>query len=395
MPLRWPLLQRVLPRASARLRLTVAFALVVASAGAAIVTSIYLVMTFVPAYAITSSATSAVERGHGGTTIGSTVLQPDPNMSSDSAAASPHLVTVDGPGEILSLLLTTSVIVALAVLLLGTGVCWIVAGRVLRPIDSIAEAARLASEGNLDHRIGLTGPDDEFRRLADTFDDMLGRLELSFQAQRRFAANASHELRTPLATTQAILDVALLDPEGIEPETLTRKLRETNTRNIETVESLLALADAQSGQIARERIDLDDVAREVVASSRADAAERGIALHSTILAAPTVGDPILLRLLLTNVMGNALRYNRVDGDVWLTVSTDGIRIENTGPAVAADDVARLTEPFFRPAGRLAGSHGLGLALVAAIAESHGARLTITPRDAGGLLIEVAFHRVAA
>jgi two-component system sensor histidine kinase VanS len=397
---RWSGLARLLPRASARLRLTITFALLVTAVGAAIVTSIYLVMTYVPVYDITSSGTPATDldpaRRTDGPVSGSAAPSPGTALIGPAEAfeggSLSGRITVNSSRDILGLLLLTSVIVFAAVLVAGVFVCWIVAGRVLRPVEQITEAARQAAAGSLDHRIDLAGPDDEFRQLASTFDDMLGRLDRSFQAQRRFAANASHELRTPLATTQAILDVALLDPETVEPETLTRKLRETNTRNIETVESLLALSDAQAGTIQRERIELDDIAREVVATTREDAAERGIVVHTAILASPLVGDPTLVRLLVRNLVGNAIRYNVVDGDVWLTVAEGRIRVENTGAVIAADDLPRLTEPFFRSAGRVAGSHGLGLALVDAIATSHGATLDLAARDDGGLVVEVRFPR---
>lgn len=398
---RRPFLHRALPRASARLRLTIAFALLVTAVGGSIVISIYLVMTYLPAYEITSlssaspdaqtNGAAALSTDDGGWARSRTPAR-DSGLSGIDDSSVVGRIAVTGTQEILQLLLTTSLIVFGVVLVAGVFVCWIVAGRVLRPIEKITQAARQAAAGSLDHRIALDGPDDEFQRLASTFDDMLERLDLSFQAQRRFSANASHELRTPLATTQAILDVALLDPESVDPETLTRKLRETNTRNIETIESLLALSDAQSGTMARNRIDLDDVSREVVASTCAAAAERGILVHTTILASPVVGDPTLVRLLLSNLVGNAIRYNVVGGDVWLTVSDGRIRLANTGAVISAADLPRLTEPFFRSAGRVAGSHGLGLALVDAIATGHGATLDIAAPPTGGLVIEVEFPR---
>lgn len=385
------LLHRLLPRATARLRLTLTFGLVVCAVGGSIVTSIYLVMSYVPAYDITSN--SSVDSSGDDT-------PPLPSAGSPASTVDGVTITsvesgfikVTGPREILNLLLTTSLIVFAVVLVLGVLICWFVAGRVLRPLERISAAATTAAAGNLDHRIALDGPDDEFRRLADAFDDMLARLERSFKAQRRFAANASHELRTPLATTQAILDVALLEPEAVDPEALTRKLRETNTRNIETVESLLALSDAQAGTMSRERVELDDTAREVLASHQEAAAERNVVVHAAILAGSATGDPTLIRLLMSNLVGNAIRYNVAGGDVWLTVANGRVRVENTGVDIDDDDLPRLTEPFFRAAGRVAGSHGLGLALVEAIVSGHGTGLEIDRREGGGLIVEVTFPR---
>lgn len=389
---RLTLLERLVPRASARLRLTIAFGLLVFAVGGSIVVSIYLAMTFLPAYDITDAAGRPVSPSSGADG-GAPMPTAAPSLGSSEAGGTsgqPGLIAVRGPEEILRLLLTTSLTVFAVVLVAGLAVCWFAAGRVLRPVERITEVARHAAAGSLDRRIALDGPDDEFRRLAETFDGMLERLELSFQAQKRFSANASHELKTPLATTQAILDVALLDPEGIDPENLTRKLRETNKKNIATVEALLALADAQSGTRADERVELADLAREIVATTTEAARERDVTVHTAILETSVKGDPTLIRLLVGNLVGNALRYNVTGGDVWLTVAAGRVRVENTGPVVMPTDLARLREPFFRSAGRVAGSHGLGLALVDAIAVAHDATLDLTARAGGGLLVDVAF-----
>lgn len=381
------LLRLLAPNASARLRLTIAFTLLVTTVGAAIVISIYLVMTYVPTYRIRSAESDvpASEEPFARTGLGEGTTT---RTSTDSVT----FLSVSTETDILRTLLTTSLIVFAAVLLIGVFCSWIVAGRVLRPVEQITEAARRASSGSLDHRIELTGPNDEFRRLAETFDDMLERLDRSFEAQKRFAANASHELRTPLATTQAILDVALLDPSEVEVESFCTKLRETNSRNIAMVEALLALSDARAGTTAGERVELDDVAREVIDTARADAEARGIDVHSAVLGSSVTCDPALIRMLVGNLIANAIRYNVTGGDIWITVSGGRIRVENTGVPVADDDLARLSEPFFRSAGRIAGSHGLGLALVDAIATGHGAHLDISARDTGGLVVEVEFPR---
>lgn len=372
------------PRRSARVRLTLAFTLLVLVVGAAIVGSVVVAMTYFTHYDIVARTTTA-ERTHGGLAI--------PPMSRASGETESFaLATVTDKNDILRVLVTTSAVVFTVVFLVGTALSWMIAGRVLRPVEKVTSAARAASSGTLDHRIDLAGPPDEFKRLADTFDAMLERLDRSFQAQRRFSANASHELRTPLATTQAMLDVALLDPDSVDSATLVRKLRETNTRNIETVEALLALSDAESEAMEHEPVDLADVAREVVASTWSEAAERGIHVHTTILACSIKGDLRLVRLLLTNLVSNAIRYNVNDGDIWLTVANGTVRLENTGVLVSSADEPRLTEPFFRSVGRVAGSHGLGLALVEAIARGHRAALHLRARDGGGLVVEVAFAR---
>jgi two-component system sensor histidine kinase VanS len=378
------------PRPSARLRLTVLFAILITFVGGSIVASICLAMALIPDYRLLGVA---VDVPTDGPTADSKPLESmRPTSPSDDDGLGRVLVT--SPHEILRLLLTTSLIVFGAVTVLGVIACWIVAGRVLRPIESITEAARRAASGSLDHRIALSGPDDEFRRLAETFDDMLERLDAAFDAQRRFTANASHELRTPLATTQALLDVALLDPDDFDRATLTTKLRETNTRNIETVEALLALSDAQSGTHPKEHVRIDEIVREVVASNAVDADERGVSLHHRGAPCATTGDPTLVRLLVSNLVSNAVRYNITGGGIWITVGDSRVTVENTGVPISDDALPRLTEPFFRAAGRVTNSHGLGLALVKAIADGHGAELTVAAREGGGLCVTVAFEPAA-
>ncbi|WP_157887507.1 HAMP domain-containing sensor histidine kinase [Frondihabitans sp. PAMC 28766] len=393
---------RFRPGRSARIRLTLAFAAVVTVVGGSIVASVYLVMRFLPSYHITSARQAeseyvegqeSVEAGSGHAVIAPSLVPSAEGPSGVSAAeGGVGIVALQSADDILRLLLTASLIVFAVVLVAGVVISWIVAGRVLRPVEQITAAARDAASGRLDHRIAHTGPPDEFGRLADTFDDMLERLQRSFEAQRRFASNASHELRTPLATTQALLDVALLDPDDFDRETLTTKLRETNTRNIETVEALLAFSDAQAGTTATDRVELDDVAREVMATCQADAAERDIVIHSTIAASTIRGDATLVRLLVSNLVSNAIRYNLTGGDVWLMVSDQSVRVENTGVVIADHVLPRLTEPFFRAAGRVTNSHGLGLALVDAIASGHGAALELAARRTGGLVVEVTFTK---
>ncbi|GAA4672019.1 sensor histidine kinase [Frondihabitans cladoniiphilus] len=386
-PARWN------PRTSARLRLTATFTALILTVGAAILVTIFLIMSFVPQYDFSANPGLLPDGGTvplTETESGSPAILMDEADPADAEVASLAVVTISDPAELRGLLLSTSAIVFAFVLVGGAIASWIVAGRVLRPVEQLTEAARKAADGRLDHRIAHDGAPDELGRLAETFDDMLERLQRSFEAQRRFASNASHELRTPLATTQALLDVALLDPDDFDRETLTTKLRETNTRNIQTVEALLALSDAQAGTTATEPVELDEIAREVVASSLADAAERDVTIHSTILAGRVIGDATLVRLLVGNLVGNAIRYNVHGGDVWLTVADGVVRVENTGVAIADDDLPRLTEPFFRAAGRVTNSHGLGLALVDAISRGHRASLRLDARPGGGLVVTVTF-----
>ena len=127
---------------------------------------------------------------------------------------------------------------------------WLLAGRMLAPLDRITDATRMAATGSLSHRIGLEGRNDEFRELADAFDAMLARLEAHVAEQQRFAANASHELRTPLAITQTLLDVARSD-RGRDTDELVDRLHAVNARAIDLTEALLLLSRADQRSFAR------------------------------------------------------------------------------------------------------------------------------------------------
>ncbi len=135
---------------------------------------------------------------------------------------------------------------------------WLMAGHALRPLRTITATARRISEDNLHERLAFSGPDDELKRLADTIDDLLERLESAFAAQRRFVANASHELRTPLATMRASLDVAMAKPDPIPPQTapLAGRLRAELDRVDDLLEGFLALARAQHGALPDAAADL-------------------------------------------------------------------------------------------------------------------------------------------
>lgn len=273
-------------------------------------------------------------------------------------------------------------------LLVGLGGGWLLAGRMLRPLVPIDAAVRRAAEGSLAHRIALAGLDDELRRLADGFDEMLTRVEAAFEEQRRFTANASHELRTPLAVTKAVLEVARTDPAGADRETLER-LHVTNERAIATLEALLQLARIDRGTLATSPCDLgelvDDAVREVPGSIEV-AWEPSSAVVS--------GDPVLLGRLVANLVGNAVVHNVAAGG-WIRVGLSPeqgcvrLQVGNSGPAVPAQVVATLTEPFVRLGSRThAAGSGLGLAIVASICDTHGAALSLVPRPGGGLVVTV-------
>jgi two-component system sensor histidine kinase VanS len=280
-------------------------------------------------------------------------------------------------------------------LIFGLAGGWLLAGRVLEPLDRITAATRVAASGSLAHRIALPGRSDEFRELADAFDAMLERLEAHVAEQQRFAANASHELRTPLAITQTLLEVAARDPAraAAGDGELVERLHVVNSRAIDLTEALLLLSRADQRAFAREPVDLSLAAEEATETLLPLAEERGIAVEASGGAAPTLGSYTLLQQLTTNLVHNAIVHNAgEDGRVWVTTGGDGdghveLTVENTGPALSPHVVATLAEPFRRGTSRIRTDHagvGLGLAIVKSIAEAHGGTLTLTARPGGGL-----------
>ena len=294
----------------------------------------------------------------------------------------------------------------LAALLLATLVVfvisWLVSGRMLRPIRQITRHARHASETTLSERIGLRGPPDELQELADTFDAMLARLEAAFRSQREFAAQASHELRTPLSIIRAEADLALSAPEGnADPHALAVRVRDAALRSERLVDGLLTLSRSESSMRDSVPLDLADLAGDVAGESIDEANRAGVRLELELETATVAGDLVLLGRLIANLLQNAIHYNLPGGMVRLVVSNEAggatdrtrlarIRVENTGPIVAADELDALFQSFRRGAGGAQRSNGfgLGLAIVRSVAAAHGGRVEAAPRPGGGLVVDV-------
>ncbi|GGP31396.1 two-component sensor histidine kinase [Streptomyces variabilis] len=284
--------------------------------------------------------------------------------------------------------------VAILVMALLAGLLgWWLAGRALRPVASMTEAARRISEQNLHQRLALTGPDDELHRLADTFDTMLDRLERAFESQRRFVANASHELKTPLAAQRTTLQVGLADPLPESLADVREDLLTTNREAEQLINALLLLARSDGGLDETESVDLTATARLVTAELTPQASAHGV--HIDLCAdTPLVvhGDGVLLRHLLTNLMRNAIQYNHPGGQVCVRLDVATVTVTNTGVRVPAELVPGLFEPFRRlDADRTATTgHGLGLSIASSIAEAHHATLTARPGVEGGLAVALRF-----
>jgi signal transduction histidine kinase len=280
------------------------------------------------------------------------------------------------------------------------GVGWILSGRVLRPVRTITETARRASEQHLGERLALTGPRDELKELADTFDAMLERLDRAFAAQRRFVASASHELRTPLTVMRTAIDVTLAKPSHTpqQLEDMAVRVRDSIGHAEHLVGALLTLAVSEEGPLSSEFVDLATVAEDAVDTAAPDAARLGLRVESELEAAETTGDPHLLEQMVSNLVGNAVRHNEPGGWIRVRIGTNTsavfVQVRNSGPVVPADVVPSLFEPFRRGAGRGSARDGagLGLSIVQSVAKAHRASVSARCQPAGGLNILVVLPR---
>jgi signal transduction histidine kinase len=302
--------------------------------------------------------------------------------------------------------LLTSCIIALAITaVLSVALGWLVAGRVLRPLRTMTVATQRISEQHLHQRLAVAGPDDELKRLGDTIDDLLARLEAAFDAQRRFVANASHELRTPLTMMRTALDVATrkLGPPVPAVAALAGKIRAGLDKADRLVESFLTLASAEHGAPERRSTVALDKLVTTVLSDRFDAIND---MHLTVGQdhhdTPVPGSEALLTHLTGNLIDNAIRHNQPGG--WIRVATGTgtgtarLVVENSGPIVDPGRVGELAQPFRRAGSDRTGTNGtgvgLGLSIVAAIAAAHHGCLDLHARPHGGLRVTITLPLAA-
>ena len=282
--------------------------------------------------------------------------------------------------------------------LVSVGLGWALAGRVLRPIQDMTATARRLSETNLHERLALEGPADELKELADTFDDMLARLEAAFESQRRFVANASHELRTPLTIQRTLIDVALADPDATPDELRATavQVRDAVDRSERLIDGLLVLARSEQGTGPVTVVDLAVAAGRAVEQVSTEARSMGLAIREDLQPAPVCGNQVLLERLVENLVRNAVVHNVEGGWMEVTTASDGTRatltVRNGGARIAPDQIPVLFEPF-RPLSpdRVDGGrgHGLGLSIVQAVADAHEGSVRAEPLTGGGLSVVVS------
>ena len=276
---------------------------------------------------------------------------------------------------------------------------WVLATITLRPINRMAAVAQDISGSDLSRRIALTGHDDELRRLADTFDAMLDRLQNAFEDQRRFVQDASHELRNPLAVARTNLELALSNPDATAAE-LRRSVEvahRSTGRMSDLVDDLLVQARSGVPQIEPVEVDLAVVADDVRQQFLDPARERSIAIDR-FTSGPTVvrGDEPSLSRVVTNLVSNALRFAPPHSAINVGVVSTGdgtveLTVADQGPGLSEEDRKQVFDRFWR--GRNAGTGtGLGLSIVKQVVERHGGTVAVISKPGEGATFVVRLPR---
>lgn len=285
-----------------------------------------------------------------------------------------------------------------AVLVVGLLGGWLLSERATRPIHAISQTARSISASDLSRRIDVQDTQSELGSLAHTLNDTFDRLETAFQRQVRFTADASHELRTPLSVIHSHTELALTK-ERSAPEyrqTIETCLRAAR-RMKSLVEALLVLARADAGKLELhpERFDLQETATECAAMVAPLAQERSVKIESDLRPISIEADRTRVSQLITNLLGNAIRYNRDGGSVKLGLASENgdalLTVADTGVGIATEDQPRVFERFFRAdkaRSREAGGSGLGLAICQSIVEAHHGTITFSSRPGQGTTFSV-------
>jgi heavy metal sensor kinase len=295
-----------------------------------------------------------------------------------------------------SLGLTAAGVGALAALLsLAFG--WFLAGRALAPIARINETARAMAEGDLSARIPIDRTETELGQVALALNTAFDRLEAALERQRRFTADASHELRTPLATLTVESEWALSRERA--PSDYRDSLaicRKAAQRMRGVVEQLLTLARADADDLPVEKspVRLDEIVDDVVALIVPQAERRNIRVTTRIPAVEVAGDAGRLREAFSNLVTNAVQYNRDNGSVEVAADHETgmvvVTVHDTGKGISAEDLPHVFERFYRGDRARAsdGSVGLGLAVAKAIIERHGGQIRVSSDPDRGTTFEV-------
>jgi len=274
-----------------------------------------------------------------------------------------------------------------AVLALGLGGGWLLTTRAIRPVEEISSAASRISAGNLSERIHVAEPDNELGRLAGVLNSTFGRLEAAFDRQRQFTADASHELRTPLAVLISEAQTALArERTAAEYRETVEACLDTAQQMRRLTESLLELARSDPGSepIERQPTDIAELAEECAAQLRPLADDRQVQIYCELAPTTVLVNPDRFRQVLTNLITNAVHYNKPGGEVRMGTRVEAgnvvMAISDTGVGISAEDLPHIFERFYRAdksRARASGHFGLGLAICKAIVEADGGRISVT------------------
>jgi signal transduction histidine kinase len=397
--------RKIFGRRSVRARIALACAGLFLVTGGAFVAATYtLVDHSLPTTAVTKPASMNkhfIQACYSGEQSGTLTGAQVPKCKQAFATAAEFGAAMERLKDLHELLLWSLVGLGIATIVAGL-LGWAIGRRILVPLHKVTGAARRASQEHLHERIGLDGPPDELKELADTFDEMLDRLDLAFASQRRFVANASHELRTPLTSMRTLIDVAMAKPTRTTEalETVVGRVREALGQSEAIIDGLLTLARSDRGLTARELVDLEAAAQDAIDGTSASARASDVVIEADLSAAPTLGDRVLVERLVSNLVDNAVRYNVSAGSVQVETGTDEgqsyISVTNTGPVVPEPKVASLFEPFTRLDQRVTNGKGvgIGLSIVASVVAAHHGHLRARALPKGGLKITVWFTTTA-
>ncbi|MFC8093356.1 sensor histidine kinase [Streptomyces sp. NPDC057301] len=393
-------MSRTVPRGSLRFRLTAVFGIMFFLAGAAIFGGALVLVGNSMEYTLglpfpaakENSCTSAMSR------------LPWSGKSEVLADAMPCVAIDEASREIILASMQTNLMVkgGLTVLAVGAGATtlgWLATGRVLRPLNRITSTAERIAGRTLQQRIDLDAPPGEVKRLADSFDSMLERLDQAFAGQDRFIANAAHELKTPLAVGRTLVEVAVARPTAsADVKQLGENLLAVNERHERLIDALLTLARAKSAPSDLLPVDLAEVAGSVLDTMDERCRRRDLRVRADLDAAPVTGDPLLLEQMIGNLVDNAVKYNLDAGvlDVRTGTAPTGafVSVGNDGDPIAPHEIPVLFEPFRRLTDRVGSMRGsgLGLSIVRAVAHTHQGDAAAAPRTGGGLTVTVTLPR---
>ena len=299
----------------------------------------------------------------------------------------------------LSDLRTYSLIGVGAILVVGAVGGYSISGMMLKPIDRVSSLASRISHTNLSERINHEGPQDEVKRLADTFDDMLGRLDTAFQSQQRFIQDASHELKTPIATAQTNIEVLEMDQTAtVEDYKHTTEIVKRSLDRLNYLsQGLLLLSQGSQPKNGWAGMDLTSLINEVVTEAQPTATSAGVSLEATDIpqSLKVKGDAIGIKQVITNLVDNAIKYNRPEGTVQVSARAEGpsaiMEVRDTGIGIAATEQQHIFERFYRvdkSRSRSQGGSGLGLAIVKKIVEEHGGTVSVESTPGQGSTFRV-------